>query len=271
MPPPSLPHEVGAAALQRPPQATGTRRGLDAYATLARRGAAEDPGVAHARLWNALLGAPALSLAELQALAAVVRTRTVPAGSPIFGHDERAAALVALRSGEAALGFRTADGVFHVERPVRAPGWLDLASSWLAERHAVDALAATEAVVVELPRDALQPHMSAHPQIAQRLIVGLAREVQRLAVNTRQLMHQDAPARFAAWLLERCTPADAAGRRGLVRLTERKRDIASQLAITPETLSRLMRTLSRRELIAVAGYTVQVLDLPALREVAAGA
>ena len=53
-----------------------------------------------------------------------------------------------------------------------------------------------------------------------------------------------------------------------VSLTERKRDIASQLAITPETLSRLLRQLSRKGLIAVAGYTVKVLDVAALRALA---
>jgi CRP-like cAMP-binding protein len=151
---------------------------------------------------------------------------------------------------------------------VHAPGWLDLASAWLGERHAADALASAESVVVELPREALQEHVPAFPLLAQRLIVSLAREVQRLSVNTHELMHKDAPARFAAWLLQRCTVLDPAGGQGVVRLAERKRDIASQLAITPETLSRLMRALSRRSVIEVAGYTVQVLDLPALRAIA---
>ena len=53
-----------------------------------------------------------------------------------------------------------------------------------------------------------------------------------------------------------------------VALSERKRDIASQLAITPETLSRLLRQLSRKGLIYVMGYTVKVLDVAALRRLA---
>jgi len=265
----SHPQDVGVIVAERPPQA-GAHRGLEPFATLARRGLGDDPASAEARVWNALLGTPALSAAELQVLAAVARVRTVVSGDAIFGHDEMAASLVALRSGEAALGYRTPDGVFHVERPVRSPGWLDLASAWLEGCHAIDAVATAESVVVELPREMLGQHVAAYPQLAQRLIVRLAREVQRLSVNTHELMHKDAPARFAAWLLQRCTPTDPSGRCGVVRLGERKRDIASQLAITPETLSRLMRALSRREVIAVAGYTVQVLDLPALHEIASG-
>lgn len=261
--------EAGAVVAERNAHA-GVRRGLDAFPSLPRRGLVEDAAAVQARTWNALLGNPALSAGELQALESLARARTVAAGEAIFGHDEAAMSLVALRSGEAALGFRTPDGVFHIERPVRAPGWLDLASSWLEERHAIDALATSESVVLELPRDDLRQYIAAHPQLALRLVVSLAREVQRLSVNTHELMHKDAPARFAAWLLQRCTVTDVQAGRGVVRLGERKRDIASQLAITPETLSRLMRTLSRRDIISVAGYTVQVLNVPALRAIASG-
>jgi len=38
--------------------------------------------------------------------------------------------------------------------------------------------------------------------------------------------------------------------------------------MTPETMSRLMRTLSDQRVIEVEGYTVQVLDLQAMRRLA---
>jgi CRP-like cAMP-binding protein len=77
-------------------------------------------------------------------------------------------------------------------------------------------------------------------------------------------MHKDAGARLAAWLC-----AQIEGRaQAVLRLAERKRDIASQLGMTPETLSRMMRSLSERGLIEVSGYTVRVLDAPALQGLA---
>ena len=54
-----------------------------------------------------------------------------------------------------------------------------------------------------------------------------------------------------------------------MQLSERKRDIAAQLAIAPETLSRMMRELKRKGLIEVHGYRIQLLDLPALQREAA--
>lgn len=223
-----------------------------------------------ARAWNELLGEPALSAQELAALAAIARARFVPQGASVFTQQETARSLVFVREGDAALGWCTADGQFRIERPVHGPGWLDQSSAWIDAPHAIDARAMTPLVVVELPRDDVQALLTTQPALARRLIASLSREVHSLAVNTHGLMHKDAPARFAQWLVEHCMPVADSPRRGVVKLTERKRDIASQLAITPETLSRLMRSLMRQGLISVAGYTVHVADIEGLKRVAEG-
>jgi CRP-like cAMP-binding protein len=212
-----------------------------------------------------------LSPTEQAALSGLARSRSVAAGDNVFSREQRATALVLLLRGDVALGYRDSDGVFHIERPVRGPAWLDQSAAWLDEPHALDARATSEAVVLDLPRDALQAELRHHPGLAHHLVTSLAHEVQALTHNTHDLVHKAAPSRFAAWLAQRCTPADAAGQRAVVRLAERKRDIASQLAITPETLSRVMRSLTRQGMISVAGYTVQVLDMAALRALAAEA
>ncbi len=219
--------------------------------------------------WCALLGEPAPGPVECAALEGLAQYRTVNQGQVVFSRSDLARQVVAVRDGEVALGFRTADGIFRTERLVRGPAWLDLASGWLGEPHAMDAQAWTLATVVALPCDALQNQFERLPALSRRVIQGLSREVQALAVNTHELMHKDAPARLAQWLHQRCeTGSTDAGAEAVVRLHERKRDVASQLAITPETLSRLMRSFTRQGVIEVAGYTVRVLDVAALKALA---
>ena len=229
------------------------------------------PSLADTPMWNVLLGGAPLSAAEVDALARIAQVHSVAAGQSVFTRSGVATTLVALRSGEVALGYRTADGVFRTERIVRGPAWLDPGSAWLAAPRALDAQALGAASVVELPRDLLAARLAEHPDLAQRLIQALAREVQALTVNTHELMHKDAPARLAQWLFQRCEPlegvAGAAGQ-AVVKLHERKRDVASQLAITPETLSRLMRSFTRQGVIEVSGYSVRVIDPPALGRLA---
>ena len=234
----------------------------------ALRGLALSGGTAESLLWGGLLGAPALGGEELATLAQLASLRHVAAGQSVTSRTCTARMLVALRSGEVALGLRTADGVFRTERIVHGPAWLDLSSAWLAGPHAMDGQAVGPATVVELPCDALEARLAAHPGLAQRLIQGLAREVQALAVNTHELMHKGAPGRLAQWLHQRSVPLPGGSGQAMVTLADRKRDVASQLAITPETLSRLMRSFSRQGLIEVAGYNVRVIDPDGLARVA---
>lgn len=222
----------------------------------------------HARIWHGLFGSPGPGAAELLALSAVARQRTVLAGRMVFERGEPAGSLMLAAGGDVALGWRGSDGVFHVERPVSGPAWLDQSAAWLNQPHAMDARAASEALIVELPLEPVQALLERHPGLARHLLKSLAREVHGLAMNTHELMHKDAAARFAAWLMQRLPAGAETGAAAPLRLCERKRDIASQLAITPETLSRLMRSLNRQGVISVAGYSVQVLDVAALRRLA---
>ena len=245
-----------------------TSHAAAAEASKPLRGMPLPADAAEAMLWASLLGEPALDPEELATLEQLASLRHVAAGQSVISRGSTARNLVALRSGEAALGLRTADGVFRTQRIVHGPAWLDLSSAWLAGPHAMDAQAMGPASVVEMPCDALGVRLAAHPGLAQRLIQGLAREVQALAVNTHELMHKDAPGRLAQWLHQRSVPLPGGSGQAMVKLADRKRDVASQLAITPETLSRLMRSFSRQGLIEVAGYNVRVIDPDGLARVA---
>lgn len=226
------------------------------------------PAAGGPAFWSAVLGSPALTGEIVLALQDIAQVRELPAGSLLVSTREPARDLCLLARGDAALGSASPDGTFQPERSVQGPGWLDASSAWLGGNPAQDAVALSDVQVVTLPREDLQALMQKHPDLGRRMVVTLARQVQSLTLATHDLMHKDAEGRFAAWLLQRCASETASDGSVTVSLNERKRDIASQLAITPETLSRLLRQLSRKGLIFVSGYTVKVLDVAALRTLA---
>jgi CRP-like cAMP-binding protein len=170
--------------------------------------------------------------------------------------------LVLLLSGDAVLGSRIGDGGLRTERSVTGPAWLDISAAWLGVPYTMEAQALSDVLVAELPLSVLRGALEAQPRLLQRLCVNLAQRIQEQTVASRNLLHNDAPARFAQWLLQRCP--DTSGPCEL-RLQERKRDIAQQLAMTPETLSRLMRSFEARDLIDVRGYQVRVRSVADLR------
>lgn len=212
--------------------------------------------------WPVLLGP--LSMADGQLLDGYASERQVAEREPIFRRDEEAGSLVILLDGHVVVGHALDDQPMKAERVVHGPAWLDLSSAWSHGHFACDAVAQSRVAVAEVPLAPLRALLTQRPMLALRFIEQLAREVGRLGAQTHELMRKDAPARLAAWLRRQSNGSAHA----VLRLAERKRDIASQLGMTPETLSRLMRSLSERGLIEVSGYTVRVLDADRLAELA---
>jgi CRP-like cAMP-binding protein len=216
------------------------------------------------RVWQQLLGAtPLLTPSDAQALDALTTQRTLAADEIIFARNTPAQGLVLLIEGTAAVG--RSDGTAMVTDHVgHGPTWLDAASAWTAAaRHAFDARALSAVRIAELPRAGLQELLLLHPALVPALLAVLAQQVQHLVLQTHELMHQDAASRLAAWLHRQ-----SRGVQTRLHLTQRKRDIAAQLGMSPETLSRQIRQLSCRGLIEVRGYQVRVLDRAGLQHLA---
>lgn len=218
--------------------------------------------------WHAVLGGASLGLTELQGLNAMVVLRRLRNGQMAFTRHQRAQHLVAVLKGSVGLGLARDDQPFHLERTVHGPQWLDLSSAWLGGNHAQDARAVGDAWLIELPLNRVRELVASQPAMLDRMLTGLAHIIHSLTDITHDLMHKDAEHRLAVWLLQHCQPEDPTCSEISISLNERKRDIAAQLAITPETLSRMMRQLNRKGVIEVQGYSVKVLDLPSLQALA---
>jgi CRP-like cAMP-binding protein len=78
---------------------------------------------------------------------------------------------------------------------------------------------------------------------------------------------KDADARCAEWLIQHAQH-DPVTQLLQVNLSERKRSIAANLGIAPETLSRILRQLRERELISGRGRVLQLTNPDALRALA---
>ena len=107
--------------------------------------------------------------------------------------------------------------------------------------------------------------VAAHPSIGLRM---LQVSTERLLSAERMLSaftSTDVGTRVAAYLLDQ--PATTSAGRHLVRLPMAKKDIASYLGTTPETLSRRLADLAADGVIALSGRRdVEILDVDRLLE-----
>jgi CRP/FNR family transcriptional regulator, dissimilatory nitrate respiration regulator len=121
-------------------------------------------------------------------------------------------------------------------------------------------------VLVALPRVPLLALLRGDLELCFRIMASLSVKLKVLAQRLEDAAFQGVAARLAAFLL---AEQHAQGRPQL-RLPLAKKDLATYLAMSPETLSRLLRSLSASGALAMRGRNVRLLDLHALQEIATG-
>ena len=118
-----------------------------------------------------------------------------------------------------------------------------------------------------LPTARLHALLDEHPQLARQLLMGMALWVRSLVGLLEDVVLRDATQRLAKYLLT----ADRTGGAAAFPLPMLKKDLASHLNLTSETLSRTLRRLADSGLIALPDpQQVRVLDAARLAEVAEG-
>ena len=163
-----------------------------------------------------------------------------------------------LESGCVLQGVEQESSLRHQLGQIDGPAWLDAAFALQGRTSCLDMQAHTAVKIRSIPLADFQQSVAELPQTAQQLLKDLAKAYclqTELAVSR---LAQDAEARCAQWLLHHARPhADGGSLR--VTLSARKRLIAAQLGIAPETFSRVLRQLRDHGLIAGRG---NVIDLP---------
>ena len=129
----------------------------------------------------------------------------------------------------------------------------------------VEARAASDALVLLVPKAAVFAELDRNPKFARQMIAGLSRRVEALV---RELDHQaigSGAARLAAYLLRQARGAPSLS----WTLPAPKAEIASQLNLTPEHFSRILHDLGAAGLLQVHGRRIVVPDTQRLQQATA--
>jgi CRP-like cAMP-binding protein len=200
-----------------------------------------------------------LSLSELLDR---VPSRVLPAGSRLLVRAQADPQAIYLASGQVSLGLWQGGRWVHRQGCITAPDWVDLSVALLDGQACYDVLADTEVVIQPVPLSHFRLWLLDQPVGVQGMLRSLARQQKEWAETTLSRLAMDAHARCAQWLLHQ---AETDGVKCAVQLTQRKRQIAEQLGMAPETLSRILRDLREQGLIHGRGRTLNVVDPGRLR------
>jgi CRP/FNR family transcriptional regulator len=156
------------------------------------------------------------------------------------------------------------DHVLHFADPGKTFAEVAVLGEFSAPAHAE---AIEDTVCVVLPTERFQRLLRNHHELCLQLLSGMSFWVRQLIGLLEDIVLRDAGGRVARHLLE----ADPTGGREAFSLPVLKKDLASHLNLTSETLSRTLRRLAESGLIEMgAGQRIRILDAAALRDVAEG-
>ena len=194
---------------------------------------------------------------------------SVHSGTVLLRRGKTPKSVVYLESGRVVLGVATADNPDVLEHhlgTVEGPGWLDATAAVLNLPSAVDAVAQTQVTMRRVLLTTFRASMDADVPVGDAILMDVARAHRQQTELAVSRLAKDAEARCAEWLLRQAQSSD----KGVcsVQLQQRKRLIAAQLGIAPETFSRVLRHLRERSLISGSGRVVNLLDMIGLKSLA---
>ncbi len=149
---------------------------------------------------------------------------------------------------------------------VEGPSWLEATAGVLNLPGAVDAVAQTAVQYHRVPLKEFKATVNAGAPGVRTLLQDIARAHRLQTELTVSRLAKDAESRCAEWLLSQAKTSELGG--CTVHLLQRKRAIAAQLGIAPETLSRVLRHLREMRLISGSGRVVDLVDPVGLRTLA---
>ena len=194
--------------------------------------------------------------------------QTVASGVTLLRRAETPHWVTYLESGRVGLGVLTGDVLEHQLGVLEGPVWLEASTAVLNLPSAVDAVSQTEVCLRRVPLSEFRQSLCSLNSSAQTVLHDVAQAHRQQTEMAVSRLAKDAEARCAEWLLRHAEPAQGAPGAQAVLLRQRKRMIAAQLGIAPETLSRVLRQLRERHLISGSGRVLNLLDPNGLRVLA---
>ena len=193
---------------------------------------------------------------------------TWPPGAVLMQRGQPMTHVQHLDVGRVALGLRRQSQFAHRMGAIEGPCWLNATSAVLGLPPLVDAVADTEVQARRVPLAAFRATLETLPAAARSVLHDVAQGHRQQAELAISRLAKDAEARCAEWLLRHAEPAQGASGALAVMFNQRKRQIAEQLGIAPETLSRVLRQLRERSLISGSGRVLNLVDLNGLQALA---
>lgn len=213
-----------------------------------------------------------LTLEDINKLEEIVqRRKPVARGTYLFQAGHRFNSIFAVRTGSVKTSTLLANGDEHVSG-FHLPGEVIGLDAITNSSHPSAAIALETSSVCEIPFGELESLGDCTPALQRQLVRIMSRELQSDQRTAHLLTRRSAEQRLAVILLdfsERFSSRGLSAQR--FRLPMSRLDLGNYLGLVPETMSRTFRRLETQNIVHITGKEIDLVDIPALKELAYGA
>lgn len=204
-----------------------------------------------------------MDLTALQRLAASANQENAPSGTIVFKSGDPSRGLFIVVSGQVKLALQGAQGGERVVELVGCGGVFGEIAV-LNGRHLLTAETLADTQLVHFPKALVLAEMERTPEFTRGIVSIMSRRFGRLLGALEDCTLHSGTERVIRYLLNSLPPGAVNGH-AVLTLSVKKGVIASQLNLTHEHFSRLLRELATAALIEVEGRRVRILDVDRLR------
>jgi CRP/FNR family transcriptional regulator, dissimilatory nitrate respiration regulator len=197
----------------------------------------------------------ALEAASLARLAAAAQRRSVQRGERIFSRGDAPTGMYVLVYGQVRLLGRGRGGGERLAGVVNAGQSFGEPVMFLERPALVDAEAATDALLLHLPKEAVFAEVERSPHFSRRVIAGLSARIEALVQERERQDSGGGRARLADYLRRQAGARPEA----TFTLPATKASIAAHLYLTPEHFSRLLHDMADEGLLRIEGRRITLL------------
>ena len=200
-----------------------------------------------------------LPTADLESIAKIAITRSLTRGEYLFHEGDRSQGFYIVQSGAINVHRVSSNGkeqTIHVFRSGESIAEATLATD---SGYPADARAVENSQVCLVQKAGFLQLLKHHPDLALRMLAGMAAHVKVLVQQIEDLRLKDVETRLASWLLTRC-PDHQSQEPFSIELPMTKRVLAAELGTISETFSRTLAKFRDENLLMVDGKSITVLS-----------
>ena len=200
-------------------------------------------------------------------LTAIAVPKTLRGGQIFFSEGDEGVGFYIIIAGRVKIFKLSPDGKEQILHIMEKSEPFGEAAVFAGDHYPASAQALAETRVLFFPRKSFVELIGRNPSLALNMLAFLSRRLRKLSTLVEDLSLKEVPGRLATYLLYLHSRNSETP---VVELDISKNQMAGLLGTIPETLSRILKRMTREKLIRAGAHSITILDAKKVADLAAG-